>query len=502
MVRFRPDPSVRSVADGRVLFGGSPLRLWRFTGAGADLVRRAVDREDLETVTLAQGRVIDRLVDAGALHPVPASGAGPFTPRDVTVVVPVRDRPDGLERLLGSLTAAAPSDRPARIVVVDDGSRNELAHARVAADHDAIVVRRERPGGPAVARNDGIGRVTTPVVALIDSDCVVTEGWLDPLLGHFSDARVGAVAPRVRPAIGTDPGFLARYDGTRSPLDLGIVPARVASGTRVSYVPAAGLLLRREAFDAVHGFDPALRVGEDVDLVWRLAGAGWRVRYEPGSVVEHEVRPDGRSWLRQRFDYGTSAAALDDRHPGRVAPVSCSPWSAAGWSAVALGHPVTGAATLLGSAAALPRQLDGVPVGESLRLAVLGHLGAARLLARAVVRVWWPVALAASIVSRRARRVTAACTTIVVADALVSAHRVSTRPEVGLDPVRFAALTVADDVAYGTGVWAGCVRRRSFGALAPRLVGWPGRSSDPSVTGEVRSDRSLQGDDPDVPIGR
>ena len=473
MVRFRPDPSLRSVADGRVVIGGSPLRLWRFTGAGADLVRRATGREELQP-TAVQRRVLDRLVDAGALNPVPTPGAGPFTADDVTVVVPVRDRPDGLERLLGSLTTAAPSDRPAHVVVVDDGSRDELAHTRIAAGHGAVVVRRDRSGGPGVARNDGVHRVATPLVAVLDSDCVVTPGWLDPLLGHFSDERVGAVAARVRPAVGPDPGVLTRYELVRSPLDLGPEPGRVASGTRISYVPAAGVVLRRAAFDAVGGFDPALSVGEDIDLAWRLDDAGWRVRYEPESVVRHDVRPDGRSWLRQRFDYGTSAAALDDRHPGQVAPVSCSPWSAAGWCAVALGHPLLGGATLIGSAAALPRRLAGVPVGESLRLAVLGHLGAARLMARAVVRVWWPVALVMCPVSRRARRVSATCVAIVVADALAAARGGSTGPE--LDPVRFAALTVADDAAYGAGVWAGCVRQRSLRALLPRLTGWPGRS--------------------------
>ena len=74
-------------------------------------------------------------------------------------------------------------------------------------------------------------------------------------------------------------------------------------GSRVSYVPTAALLVRRSALDSVaiddaaipapghlagpgplssRGvFDPALRYGEDVDLIWRLHDAGWRVRYEP-----------------------------------------------------------------------------------------------------------------------------------------------------------------------------------------------------------------------------
>jgi hypothetical protein len=44
-----------------------------------------------------------------------------------------------------------------------------------------------------------------------------------------------------------------------------------------------------------------------------------------------------------------------------------------------------------------------------------------------------------------------------------------------LDPLRWTALRLADDVAYGAGVWAGCVRERSMAALRPDLTSWPGR---------------------------
>ena len=75
--------------------------------------------------------------------------------------------------------------------------------------------------------------------------------------------------------------------GRRSPLDMGDRPAEVQPGRRVSYVPSAALLVRRSALPE-DPFDPALRYGEDVDLIWRLIDAGWRVRYEPGVVVHHE----------------------------------------------------------------------------------------------------------------------------------------------------------------------------------------------------------------------
>jgi mycofactocin glycosyltransferase len=91
----------------------------------------------------------------------------------------------------------------------------------------------------------------------------------------------------------------------------------------VSYVPAAALLVRRSALPD-EPFDPELRYGEDVDLIWRLIDAGWRVRYDPSVVVEHEERDT----VRRRFRYGTSAAPLKRRHPGKLKHVVVRPWPA------------------------------------------------------------------------------------------------------------------------------------------------------------------------------
>ncbi len=85
-------------------------------------------------------------------------------------------------------------------------------------------------------------------------------------------------------------------------------------GTAVSYVPTAALAVRTQALLQADGFDEALRFGEDVDLVWRLAKRGGRIRYEPSVSVTHPTRKSAAAWLRQRFQYGRSASALASRH--------------------------------------------------------------------------------------------------------------------------------------------------------------------------------------------
>ncbi len=256
------------------------------------------------------------LVNSGAIHPQPDHTR--FTAADVTVVVP---------------TLGEPAHVPDGAIVVDDGSASPVT---------AATVRLAFNQGPGAARNAGLELVTTELVAFVDSDVELTDGWLDPLLAQFADDRVALVAPRVR----TDPGttLLGRYEHDHSPLDLGPEPARIGVGTRVGYVPAAAIVCRTDAIRAIGGFDTALRFGEDVDLVWRLIEAGWVCRYEPAAEVHHAIRPDHIAWIRQRIGYGSSAAALARRHPGALAPIRMSGWSLGSWALAAIGRPMLGSA--------------------------------------------------------------------------------------------------------------------------------------------------------------
>jgi mycofactocin glycosyltransferase len=334
--RYRLDRSVRRF--GNVVIGGSPLTLFRLTSRGAAAFDKIESGADVEPSPL-----VDRLLETGSVHPVP-TGAGPAT-ADVTIVMPVRD---------------AAFVAPPGSIIVDDGSTPPLS---------AATIRLPSPGGPGAARNAGLASVTTPLVAFVDADVSLPAGWLEPLLPHFEDERVGLVAPRVRSAPGH--GVIARYETRHSPLDLGDEAARVRAGTRVSYVPAAAILCRTEAVRKVGGFDASLRFGEDVDLVWRMDEAGWRCRYEPESEVLHAPRPTWREWLVQRMAYGSSAAPLARRHPGALAPVRANGWSAVCWLLGAGGHPLLGSATGLVTAAALVPKLPDVPPREAFRLAAL-----------------------------------------------------------------------------------------------------------------------------------
>lgn len=485
---LRLDPGTRRIEGGTVLVGGAPLRILRLADRGVTALDRLVAGATLAGDPAAAS-LARRLTDAGLGHPVPPTGAGSLPDPTVGVVVPVRDDPAGLERLLASLHRAGGAGglRPEVVVVVDDGSHDAGTVARRARpaggddgdDRDDAtpvrVVRHRTPLGPGPARGSGVAATTTGLVAFLDADVSVPTGWLGPLVAHFRDPCVGAVAPRVRAAtpapgtVGRAARLLAAYDRVRSPLDLGPRPASVHPGGPVPYVPTAALVVSRAAFEEVGGFDPDLRRGEDVDLVWRLHRAGWVVRYEPAVAVDHAVRRTLGAWLRQRVAYGTSAAPLAQRHPGALAPVRVARPSAAAWAAVAAGRPVLALAVASASTAALGPRLRGLrhPWAEAARLAGRGHLAAGGALAAVLRREWWPLAAIAC----RWPRCRPALAAAVVGVPLARWWR--GRPAVG--PGRWVALHVLDDAAYGAGVWLGCLRHRTLDPLRPDLSSWPGR---------------------------
>jgi mycofactocin system glycosyltransferase len=465
---LRPDPATRLLAGGTVLAGGSPVRVLRLTQAGARHVSGWLSGTPVPDNPRARA-LARRLLDAGIAYPVPgraASDRGPG-PGDVTVVIPVRDRQAELGRCLAGL------GHMPRVIVVDDCSADPAAIARAVAGSGARVLRRAVNGGPGAARNTGLAAADTPLVAFLDSDCVPGPGWLDALLPHFADPAVGAVAPRIVP---DEPGrtWLARYEGASSALDMGARPSIVRPGSRVPYVPGAALVVRRAAAGA--GFAGAMRVGEDVDFVWRLAAAGWRVRYEPAATMRHQHRVRLRAWFARRKDYGTSAASLELRHPGTVRPLQVSAWTALAWVAAAAGRPDAAVAFTGAGVALLARRLAQV-TGEdrpgpqartawplAARLAGGGTLAAGRPLGSAISRTWWPAVLLAALALRRARYPLAA---LVLAPPLLD--WLDRRPP--LDPARYVAARLLDDVAYSLGVWQGCAGRRTIRPLLPVITG-------------------------------
>jgi mycofactocin system glycosyltransferase len=461
--RWSLDVSVLRTSGGRVLVGGRPGRVVRLTPGGAGVLDAALAGTPPGTDS---GRaLIARLVAGELLHP--SEHEGELAPGRVTFVVPVRDGVAHLAPLVAALRPLGP------VVVVDDGSRDDSRDVARAAG--ATVLPNDGPPGPSGARNTGLRAAATDLVAFVDSDCRLPARWVEPLAALFEDPGLAIAAPRVRSVAGAS--RLERYELACSPLDLGPHPALVAPGRRLSYVPSAVIVTRRSALLGVGGFAPELLVGEDVDLVWRLARDGWRVRYAPESEIEHHPRRDLRGLARQRHTYGRSAAILQSRHPRAAAPLHVVPDTVAIWASYAALGPAAAAGALLANAglaaAGAPRSDLRFPLARAV---AAGHAQATRHLLRIVVREWLPVTALACAASRRARRLAAAALAVDAAASFGGGRH-------GLDPVTHAAFRLLDNAAYSAGLWQGARRQRSLGALGLRSVKRIERQPEPPVSG-------------------
>ena len=363
-----------------MLVGGSPLRALTLSRRGTSLLHGWLAGQPVGADG-GEGLFARRLLDAGLVDPDPPARRE-RSEAEVTIVVPVYADPDRLQACLAPLAGRWP------VIVVDDGSPDGGAIAGVAQRCGARYIRLDANRGASAARNAGLRAASTPFIAFLDADCVPPPEFPGELLGHLDDPGLALIAPRIVSRV-RHPGRIARYERVRSALDMGAHPALVRPYAQVWYVPSAAMVARREALGA--GFDEALHLGEDVDLVWRLRDAGWQVRYDPRIAVAHEDRVRPAAWYRRRVAYNESVAPLLRRHPERVPVLFLSPIAAFAWGAALGGSPAPVVALTALRAARLRRALAGRLPGAgawAVRAALDTTVREARDLGRALAGPW------------------------------------------------------------------------------------------------------------------
>jgi hypothetical protein len=188
--------------------------------------------------------------------------------------------------------------------------------------------------------------------------------------------------------------------------------------------------------------------------------------------VPHEGPTNWPGLLERRFRYGTSAAPLARRHPANMAPLVLQPWPAVTVAALLARRPVVAAAALVAA------WLD---LTTAVRRAGVPADGAPAATLTAVHQTWLGVgryatqfaapALALGLARPGGKSATrrfgrrAALASLLLGPAL-SAYA-ERKPE--LDPVRFSLAHIADNVCYGAGVWAGCLRQRTMVPVRPAI---------------------------------
>jgi O-antigen biosynthesis protein len=230
----------------------------------------------------------------------------PQRPR-VSVVICSYNGGATLESCLQSVSALNYPDY--EVILVDDGSTDDTPS--IAARFPDVRYIHQENQGLSVARNVGLRAATGSIVAYTDSDCVPHADWLTYLVAQFGQTTAAAVGgPNLAPPAGNVAACIAASPGQ---------PMHVLESDQVAeHIPGCNMAFRREALEAINGFDPQFRkAGDDVDLCWRLQTAGYWISFAPAAMVWHHRRQTPAAYLRQQAGYGEAEALLRFKHPDR-----------------------------------------------------------------------------------------------------------------------------------------------------------------------------------------
>jgi GT2 family glycosyltransferase len=214
----------------------------------------------------------------------------PATDRSIlSVVLPVSQDNAAFRRALAALAETTPP--PDEVVVVCDGPAPEAAAA--ARAFGFRVVERDVAAGPAAARNAGAARAAGDLLLFVDADVAVHANLIGRVRDAMADRGVHAVVG-CYDAVPPEPNFLSQY---KHLLQRFVHLHARPIGT--TFWGACGAI-RREAFEAVGGFDERFTTPcvEDIDLGYRLVELSYRIRFVPTLEVTHLKRWTLGSLLR------------------------------------------------------------------------------------------------------------------------------------------------------------------------------------------------------------
>ena len=268
-------------------------------------------------------------VDRLPVAPIPAPPPLTAHQEEVDLIVCVHNALEDTERCLAAVLAH--TAEPYRLILVDDGSAPETADwlAAFARDHAArcLLLRSAEATGYTFAANRGLRAGGAPWALLLNSDTIVTAGWLDRLLDCArSDERIGLVGPLSNAATYQSvPEQQAGDDWAINPTPTGLSldawAALIAADSarlwpRLPFLNGFCLLARRGMLEALGFLDEAAfgaGYGEENDLALRARAAGWQLALADDAFVFHALSRSYRHERRRQLE-ARAGEALVARH--------------------------------------------------------------------------------------------------------------------------------------------------------------------------------------------
>lgn len=216
----------------------------------------------------------------------------------VSIIIPAFNEQANIGRCIMSIERLLlPEAMTHEIIVVDNGSVDRTVE--LAQKYLAKVLVKEQIHIGAL-RNLGATHAQGDLLAFVDADCLVSRRWLLEAVACMEREAACAVgAHHVLPA---EAGWLAKS---------GEIIQSYKKGELANYIPSGNLIVARQVFAAVAGFDETLETNEDVDFCHRLRQRGYKIFVDPRIVSVHLGYPKGiGAMIRREMWHGKNTTTL------------------------------------------------------------------------------------------------------------------------------------------------------------------------------------------------
>jgi GT2 family glycosyltransferase len=209
---------------------------------------------------------------------------------EVSIIIPVFNNWNFTFACLKSLASQTHGNY--EVIVVDDSS-TDITPEMLKKIGNIKIIRNNQNKGFVDSCNRGAEESRSPYLIFLNNDTVVTDYWLDPLLTLIRKHEVGAVGAKLVYPNGLlqEAGGIIWTDGTGWNYGKGENPEKPEYNfvREVDYCSGAALIVKRDLFNRIGGFDTRFKPGyyEDTDLCFSIRSLGYKVLYQPSSVIFH-----------------------------------------------------------------------------------------------------------------------------------------------------------------------------------------------------------------------
>ena len=236
-----------------------------------------------------------------------------MTEQDISFIIPVFNRPDEIEELLGSFKALQ-SQKSFEIVIVEDGSTNSCKKlVEKYNDELDVAYYYKENSGPGDSRNYGMTRAKGNYFIILDSDCLLPKDYLISVLNSLNTEYVDCFG-------GPDAAHDS-FTNIQKAINFAMTSFISTGGVRGNkssfdkFQPRSfNMGISKEAFNATQGFG-RIHPGEDPDLSIRLWNLGYKTKLISEAYVFHKRRISWKKFYRQVYKFGSVRPILNKWHP-------------------------------------------------------------------------------------------------------------------------------------------------------------------------------------------